>query len=81
MADGLMDNMTPEERAIAEDFEKGWSDERWNNATLVFSSEMVDWLPHSIMEKLTERARKEGVSEFKVMVSVLSEYFELDSSE
>ena len=44
-------DMTPEELAIAADFEKGWSEERLDAAEFSWGPGLVDVLPHVLAKK------------------------------
>ena len=68
-------DMTPEELAIADDFEKGWSEERLDAAEFSWGPGLVDVLPHVLAKKITEQAQKDGISDLQVIQTALFEYF------
>lgn len=70
--------MTPEEIRTAEDFERGWSDERIRSAEVSWGPGLVDMLPPALAERVQARARKEGTSDLSVIEAALSQY--LDNS-
>lgn len=70
-----MSDMTPEELAIADDFEKGWSDERLDAAGVRWGPGLVDALPHVLAKKIAEQAQRDGTSDLQVIQTALFEYF------
>ena len=67
-------DMTPEELAIAADFEKGWS-ERLDATEFSWGPGLVDVLPHVLAKKIAEQAQRDGISDLQVIQTALFEYF------
>lgn len=66
--------MKSRDEAIADDFERGWSDERLDAAEFSWGPGIVEALPRSLSEKLAEQARRDGVSEMAVIRAALDSY-------
>lgn len=76
----MNENMTPEELAVADDFEAGWSKDRLDNAEFNWGVGITDFLPHALSEKLAARAKEEGVSELALISSAVSMYLSADNA-
>lgn len=48
----MNEDMTPEELAVAADFEAGWSQERLDRAEVAWGVGVTDLLPRALGEKL-----------------------------
>lgn len=68
--------MTPEEQAIADDFERGWSDERIRAAHKEYGPGIRHMIPEEIMKKIREQADREGTRELDVINEALAAYFD-----
>ena len=53
-------NTTDEDRAIAEDFERGWSEERLNAARSGWGPGVIEVLPDNLAARLSAQAEAEG---------------------
>lgn len=67
--------MNPRESEIAQDFEKGWSDERLNQAEVSWGPGLANALPHALAKRVEERAVREGKSDLEVIEAALNQYF------
>lgn len=73
-----MDEVTPEEMRKAQDFERGWSDERIRAAEVSWGPGLVDMLPPALVERVQARAREEGTSDLSIIEAAIAHY--LDTS-
>ena len=71
-----MDEVTPEEMRTAQDFERGWSDERIRAAEVSWGPGLVDMLPPALAERVQARARAEGTSDLSVIEAAISQYLD-----
>ena len=70
--------MTPEEMRTAQDFERGWSDERIRAAEVSWGPGLVEMLPAELAQRVQARAREEGTSDLSVIEAAIAHY--LDNS-
>lgn len=70
----MNNNMTDREKAIAAEFEKGWSAEQLDAAEFSWGPGLIDFLPHALSKKLSARAHAEGVSELTIISTAISTY-------
>lgn len=73
-----MDEVTPEEMRTAQDFERGWSDERIRAAEVSWGPGLVEMLPPELAQRVQARARQEGTSDLSVIEAAIAHY--LDNS-
>ncbi|MCP1388526.1 hypothetical protein M5J20_10100 [Corynebacterium sp. TA-R-1] len=66
--------MTPEEIAIAEDFESGWSEERLDHAEVSWGPGLLQVLSPDLANKIRERAEQDGTSDLEVIRLALTQY-------
>ena len=70
-------DMTPEEVAIADDFEKGWSEERLDAAGVRWGPGITEIFPHGLTKKIHERARHDGISDLELIQRAVPDYLRL----
>ena len=68
--------MTPEEMRTAQDFERGWSDERIRAAEVSWGPGLVEMLPSELARRVQARAREEGTSDLSVIEAAIAHYLE-----
>lgn len=71
-----MDSMSHDEVATAEDFEKGWSDDRLDRAESSWGPGLTDALPQVLARKVEAMAAREGVSDLEIINMALAAYFD-----
>ncbi|MDP9801039.1 hypothetical protein J2S49_001115 [Arcanobacterium wilhelmae] len=68
-------NMTPEEWAIADDFEKGWSAERIEHAQRSWGPARIRTvLPKELAHQIAKLANEEDVDDLTIIERALSQY-------
>ena len=73
-----MDEVIPEEMRTAQDFGRGWSDERIRAAEVSWGPGLVEMLPPELAQRVQARAREEGTSDLSVIEAAIAHY--LDNS-
>jgi len=73
-----VDEVTPEEMRTAQDFERGWSDERIRSAEVSWGPGLVEMLSPELAQRVQARARQEGTSDLSVIEAAIAHY--LDNS-
>lgn len=74
MSTVIHNDMTPEEEALAQHFERGLTDEELSQATLRFGTGATELLPPRLAQLLHERAVKDGESQVEVMRKAVEAY-------
>ena len=69
-----MTDMTPEELAIADDFEKGWSEERLDAAGVRWGPGITEIFPHELTKQIHERACHDGISDIELILRAVTNY-------
>lgn len=67
-------SMTPEEEAIAAEFEQGWSAEQIAAATTRLDPAAAGLLPAYLTDMLHQRAQDEGISELSLLRKAVETY-------
>lgn len=70
----IHEEMTPEEKDIAEHFDRGLSDSELSAATIRFGAGAIELLPPQLSQLLHDRAVKDGQSQLDVMRKALESY-------
>lgn len=70
----IHDQMTPEEEALAEHFERGLSNTELNQAALRFGTGATELLSPRLAQLLHERAVKDGESQVDVIRKAVEAY-------
>lgn len=71
--------MTPEEQHIANDFEKGWSEDRIRQAKRSWGPGLLEILPAEMTEKIQRKAALDGTSDIEVIQKALHLYLSDDN--
>ena len=71
--------MTSQEQAIADDFERGWSDERIKAATVTrgpyaFMLDLAQSFPQKDLEALANRAQTKGTTQLNLIIKAVQKY-------
>lgn len=70
----MSNEMTPEEIAIAEDFEFGWSEDRLDRAEMTWGPGLLHVLSPDLASKIRQRAEQDGTSDLEVIRLALTQY-------
>ena len=68
--------LTPEEQAIADDFERGWSDERLAAARKEWGPGIRHIIPAYLAQKIADRATEEGTTDLQIITYALAAYLD-----